>query len=63
MIAEFGYGIALVSFLVAIYSIVAAVYGAQKKIRFHGGKRAARHVTHISSYYACGRGIDLFIGQ
>ena len=31
MIAEFGYGIALVSFLVAIYSIVAAVYGAQKK--------------------------------
>ena len=31
MIAEFGYGIALVSFLVAVYSVVAAVYGATKK--------------------------------
>ena len=31
MIAEFGYGIALVSFLVADYSVVAAVYGSTKK--------------------------------
>ncbi len=31
MIAEFGYGIALVSFLVAVYSVVAAVYGSTKK--------------------------------
>jgi len=31
MIAEFGYGIALVSFLVAVYSVVAAVYGATRK--------------------------------
>jgi cytochrome c-type biogenesis protein CcmF len=31
MIAEFGYGIALVSFLVAVYSVAAAVYGATTK--------------------------------
>jgi cytochrome c-type biogenesis protein CcmF len=30
MIAEFGYGITLVSFIVAFYSIVAAIYGARK---------------------------------
>ena len=28
MFAEFGYGILVVSFLVAIYSVIAAVYGA-----------------------------------
>ncbi len=31
MLAEFGYGILVVSFLVAIYSVIAAFYGAQKK--------------------------------
>ena len=31
MIAEFGYGITFASFLVAFYSVVAAVYGAAKK--------------------------------
>jgi cytochrome c-type biogenesis protein CcmF len=31
MLPEFGYGIAVVSFLVAIYSVIAAVYGATKK--------------------------------
>ncbi|MBK7453101.1 MAG: heme lyase CcmF/NrfE family subunit [Anaerolineales bacterium] len=31
MIAEFGYGITFASFLVAFYSVVAAVYGATKK--------------------------------
>ncbi|MBI5351101.1 MAG: heme lyase CcmF/NrfE family subunit [Chloroflexi bacterium] len=31
MIPEFGFGIAILSFLVAIYSIVAAIYGATKK--------------------------------
>ena len=31
MLPEFGYGIAILSFLVAIYSIVAAVYGATQK--------------------------------
>lgn len=31
MFAEFGYGILVVSFFVAVYSVVAAVYGAQNK--------------------------------
>ena len=31
MFVEFGYGVLLVSFLVAIYSIFAAIYGATNK--------------------------------
>jgi cytochrome c-type biogenesis protein CcmF len=31
MFAEFGYGILVVSFLVAIYSVIVAIYGAQNK--------------------------------
>jgi len=31
MLAEFGYGVLVVSFIVAIYSGVTAIYGAQKK--------------------------------
>ncbi len=31
MFAEFGYGILVVSFLVAIYGVIAAIYGAQNK--------------------------------
>ncbi|HET7143744.1 MAG TPA: cytochrome c biogenesis protein CcsA, partial [Anaerolineales bacterium] len=31
MLAEFGYGILMVTFLVALYSVVAAIYGATKK--------------------------------
>ena len=31
MFAEFGYGILVVSFLIAIYGVVVAIYGAQNK--------------------------------
>ena len=31
MFAEFGYGVLVVSFIVAIYSVVAAIYGVNKK--------------------------------
>src|SRR6185369_7024804 len=31
MFAEFGYGILIVSFLVAIYGVIVAIYGARKK--------------------------------
>ncbi len=31
MFAEFGYGVLMVTFLVALYSIIAAIYGATKK--------------------------------
>ncbi len=31
MLAEFGYGVLVVSFIVAVYSVIAAAYGAQTK--------------------------------
>ena len=30
MFAEFGYGVLVVTFLVALYSVIAAIYGATK---------------------------------
>jgi len=47
MIAQFGYGVLVLTFIVTIYSVIAAFIAAKQKFQFPGRECAAGHVTHI----------------
>ena len=49
MIANFGFGVLVISFLVTLYSVFAAIYGERRQDPCNGGKRAACHVAHMAS--------------
>ncbi len=63
MVADFGYGILVVSFLVALYSVGAAVYGRTQPLAGAGRIGAAGHAAHLAADLAFGGLPDLSAGQ
>ena len=63
MFAEFGYGILVVSFLVAIYSVIAAIYGAKNKSAALVESARRAMLLMFPLHLAFSGGIDLFTGQ
>ena len=59
MVADFGYGVIVMAFLVALYSAGAAIYGERTKSTDWIEVSSARHVIVMATYFHFCRVADL----
>ncbi len=60
MIADFGYGVIVTAFLVALYSVGAAIYGERTKSAGWVEFGSPRHAIVVAAHFPLCRLVDLF---